>query len=417
LFQITLESSDDPQVIFEVLNHRGVPLDAADLIKNLLFQTLDIEGHRSQADELLMSSWLPLDKAPWRGEVTTGRVRRKLIDLLLAYWLTIRTGDEVAVEHLFADFKKWMQQSGENASDVIRSIRHYADTMLLLRSLPEIDPTSQLIDRMEATQTTTPWPLLLYIYGNEMISAAQRERSAMAIDSFLMRRAVCRLTAQDYNRLFLQVLSSAKLSDPQFVGEEIESALLAQTADSRRWPTDEEFIASLTQPNIFNFLVRARLKAVLVGVKNHLRTDKTEPGPLLRSGDPKLNIEHLLPQAWEKTWPLSVDPIDETYQEHLRRRLSAVHQLGNLTLTTTKLNPSLSNKPWAAKKKDITKHSLLRLTTSSVLTAPETNTILSDEGWSSLWDEERIARRSDWIAKQALMTWPRHAIVTISKES
>lgn len=47
LVQITLESNDDPQVIFEVLNHRGVPLDAADLVKNLLFQELDSNGHPS----------------------------------------------------------------------------------------------------------------------------------------------------------------------------------------------------------------------------------------------------------------------------------------------------------------------------------------------------------------------------------
>jgi hypothetical protein len=407
LVQITLESNDDPQVIFEVLNHRGVPLDAADLVKNLLFQALDTKGHSSLADELLMNSWLPLDKTPWRGDVTTGRIKRKLIDLLLSYWLTIRTGNEVVVEHLFADFKKWLHESGEDAAEVIRSIRHYADRMLAIRALPDTDPTAQLVDRMEATQTTTPWPLLLYLHGNDQIPDAQRDRAAKAIDSFLMRRAACRLTTKDYNRLFLQVLAAAHASDPGCAGDAVKDTLLGQMAESRKWPIDDEFVASLTQSNVFNLLVRARLKAVLVGVENHLRTDKTEPGPLLKSADLKLNIEHLLPQSWEKTWPLDNDPSDEYYDEHLRRRRDAVHQLGNLTLTTTKLNPSLSNKPWKQKRKDIQEHSLLRLTTASVLTAPDSVDGMEDDAWASKWDEERIKVRGGWLADQALLAWPR----------
>ncbi|MFD0393624.1 hypothetical protein ACFQ3Z_18970 [Streptomyces nogalater] len=59
-----------------------------------------------------MNAWLPLDAEPWRGQVTTGRIRRALIDLLLAYWLTVQKRQDVLVEHLFADFKKWLPESG-----------------------------------------------------------------------------------------------------------------------------------------------------------------------------------------------------------------------------------------------------------------------------------------------------------------
>ena len=33
---VFLDTRDDPQVIFEALNYKGVPLDATDLVKNLL---------------------------------------------------------------------------------------------------------------------------------------------------------------------------------------------------------------------------------------------------------------------------------------------------------------------------------------------------------------------------------------------
>ncbi|MEJ7839149.1 MAG: DUF262 domain-containing protein [Thermomicrobiales bacterium] len=106
LVQIILDVNDDPQVIFEVLNHRGVPLDAADLVKNLLFQQFEIGGKPKFADDLLLNVWGDLDHLkPWREEVTTGRFKRKRIDVLLSYWLTIETGKEVVIEHLFADFK------------------------------------------------------------------------------------------------------------------------------------------------------------------------------------------------------------------------------------------------------------------------------------------------------------------------
>jgi hypothetical protein len=221
-----------------------------------------------------------------------------------------------------------------------------------------------------------------------------------------MRRAVCRWSTKDYNRLFLQVLSAAKASDPEHAGRAIEDALLDQTADSRRWPTDAEFAESLTQPNIFNLLIRARLKALLVGLDNHLRSDKTEPSPWFLSRDPRLNIEHVMPQSWEKNWPLDAVPSGPDYDEQLARRRDAVNRLGNLTLTTNKMNPSLSNKAWKQKKRELSKHTLVGLTRLSVINAPEVLT-MDDETWASVWDEERITLRGRWLAEQALRVWPR----------
>lgn len=409
LVQITLEPNDDPQVIFEVLNHRGVPLDAADLIKNLLFQQLEHSGKSREADKLLMDEWLPLDRNPWREDVTTGRIRRKRIDLLLAYWLTIETGEEVLVEHLFSDFKKWLLGTHQDAAAVIRSIRHYADRMNHLRTLPLSDPTGQLRDRMEATQTSTPWPLLLYLYANDEIPLEQKQVAARAIDSFLMRRAICRWTGKDYNRLFLSVLAAAKATDPAVAGEAIVQALLSQQADARRWPTDAEFSEAMLVPNIFHTVTRARLKSLLVGMEHHLHTDKTEPTVMLSSGESSLNIEHILPQSWQKTWPLDAAPGDDDYEAVRQRRDQSVHQLGNLTLTTTKLNPSLSNRPWKEKKKDLEKYSVLRLTRASVLTAPDPVSAIDEQEWSASWDERRIKTRSEWLCGLALRVWSRPA--------
>ncbi len=405
LVQISLEQSDDPQVIFEVLNHRGVPLDAADLVKNLLFQQLVHKGMASKADTLLMDEWLPLDKKPWREEIARGRVRRKRIDLLLSYWLTIETIEEVPVEHLFSDFKKWLLGDQHDVTEVIRSIRHYADRMEELRHLPLSDPIGQVLDRMEAAQATTPWPVLLYLWANEAVPMDQKRLAAAAIDSYLVRRSVCRWTTKDYNRLFLQVLAAAKTAEPQRAGEAVVESLLIQKADSRRWPSDEEFSQALLVPNLFHVVTRARLKSMLLGIEHSLHTGKTEPTELLSYEDGRVNIEHILPQKWEKHWPLGAALGEEDFDSLLERRQTAIHSLGNLTITTSKLNPSMSNKPWDAKRKELQKHSLLRITTASVLTAPDSASEAMEYEWTDRWDEDRIERRGHWLRDQALCVW------------
>lgn len=401
LVHIVLDPNDDPQVIFEALNHRGVPLDAADLIKNLLFQIVDTQGDHKRANDLLMKGWLPLDDSPWRDEIATGRIKRSRVDILLSYWLAIQSRQEVTVDHLFADFKAWMATSKAAAADVILDIRHYANTFWEILHLSGLDPAAVLLDRMAATSTTTPWPVILYLYGNADIPSQQRNRAIRAIDSFLMRRGICRLSTGDYNRLFLQVLTTVMESAPTEAGHAVEHSLAAQEAESRRWPKDAEFSSALRNEPLYTSLNRARLKALLVGIENHLRTGKTEPGPALPSAERKLTIEHLLPQAWEKHWPLP----DDADESRMLLRTSSIHKLGNLTLLTSKLNPSVSNREWEYKKKEIHRHSLLRLTTSSVLSVPTGITAFDDVSWTEEWNEERIRVRGDLLTDLALELW------------
>ena len=404
--QIVLEKTDDPQVIFEALNHRGVPLDAADLVKNLLFQTLDQQGNHHAADTLLMEQWLPLDSDVWRTEVTTGRIRRAQVDVLLSYFLTIATGDEVPIERLFAEFKAWIAETKGDARDIITSVRRHADSYLDLKAMPLDSPVGQLVDVLEATQTTTPWPVLLFLRESG-VPEDQLDLAATAIASFLMRRNVCDLTTKDYNRLFLQVLNQTLSAPARSAGQAVVNALEQQKADARYWPDDAEFRKALLADDLYRRVVRARLKCLLVGLENYLRTEKSEYQQPLRARDSSLNIEHVLPQQWEKSWALP-----DASEARLERRRMAVHRLGNLTVTTTKMNPALSNRAWPEKRKGLQSHSLARLTTASILSAPDQ--VDPDGTWPADWDEDRISQRGAWLANLAVAAWPRLAWSHIS---
>ena len=400
---IFLDAKDDPQVIFEALNHRGVRLDAADLVKNLLFQMLDRQGDHHLERELLNEYWSVLDSGHWREEVTTGRIKRVRVDILLAYWLSAQRGEESSVEHLFEDVKRWMRSSQSRAADVIRGIRVYADTMDRLQSLSMTSPIAQVLDRLEATSTTTPWPLILFLHASPQVPEHQAVIGTLAIDSFLMRRAICRMTTKDYNRLFGTLLGEIKSGDPSETGNLLAAALASQTADSRIWPDDPAFAAGLMNPNLYNDVVRARLRALLVGLENHLITRKSEPTAPHRAATKMFSIEHVMPVKWETNWPLPLDATDDDTTQ----RYQALHRLGNLTLVTKSLNSTLSNDPWSSKRHTLRTHSLARLTTGSILTFPDGVHTYTQDEWVATWDEERMRLRELALVRAALRAWPR----------
>jgi hypothetical protein len=86
-------------------------------------------------------------------------------------------------------------------------------------------------------------------------------------------------------------------------------------------------------------------------------------------------------------------------------RAASIHKLGNLTLLTTKLNPSVGNREWEHKKNEIRRHSLMRLTTSSVLSVPPGVTEFDYASCTEEWNEERIRVRGELLTDLALEVW------------
>jgi hypothetical protein len=128
-------------------------------------------------------------------------------------------------------------------------------------------------------------------------------------------------------------------------------------------------------------------------------TNKSEVQPL-PSG---LTIEHVMPQAWRNNWPLTAedttdamtgerDPIKEQKSQQRRDRL--VNTLGNLTLITGSLNPSLSNSSWASKRPELLKFSKLNLTQ-----------YFHGQGAED-WNEAAIERRTAYLFDQLARIWP-----------
>src|SRR5690606_24566911 len=399
LVVIDLEMHDDAQVVFETLNSRGTPLDHADLIKNLLFRNAEHAG--ADVDRLYSTYWSPFDQDEWRTEQTTGRITRSRLDVFLTYWLTMRSRREFTASALFKEFERWLLDSSTPTEEVFGELARYAEIYDAIDQHPLHGVEGRFLYRMKVMQTSTPMPLLLYLFGlsDDVLPPERRQPAVRALDSYLMRRAILNPSNRDYNHVFRELVGAAA-QQPDCADESSIKALSALQGDHRQWPRDAEFRAALEQDPLYSRLYRHRVRVLLEALEDELRTDHTEQltAPVGEQLSKKLTIEHVMPQSWRDNWPpLEDDPSEGEERDEL------VHTLGNLTLVTARLNPALGNMPWQDKRQWLAKHSLLRLTHGTLLNPPSST---DRDDWADRWDEHRIRSRGSHLASLALRIWP-----------
>lgn len=387
---IDLDHRDNAQVIFETLNDRGAPLNAIDLVKNLVFQH---EYGGDQAEELYEQHWAWIEDDWWQRKIRLGRLERVQADVFLQHWLQMRLGREVNSDYLFKSFAKMLES---DAPDVKSLIPEFADDARLYQSFtaqPAGSKRREFFDRLQVLNTTTPFPLVLYLFKREGadLSTDDVDSCLATIEDYLVRRMLWRGTAQGYNRLFSELVVAVK-QEPARAPEIIQRRLAAAEGSARLWPRDGDLLPTLTGSRAYGqgAIARHRLIDVLWEVeRRRLRTAKHEH--LERPAH--LQVEHVMPQSWKKNWPLPNG--DGRPAELLEaERDTAVHRLGNLTLVTDKLNPALSNAAWQAKRAGLTQHSLLAMNQQLVEDHPQS------------FDEESIRARGELLARHILSVWP-----------
>lgn len=397
---IDLGTADDAYVIFETLNARGTPLLASDLVKNLVLQTAAREG--LSPDELYGSYWKPFEDRWWREDIRQGRLIRPRVDIFLNYWLVMRLADEVPSHQVFPKFRDLVKDSEDGIEDLVRELRDAGQTY---RSFDAFDPFSKegtFFYRWRTIDAGVTTPLLLWMFsrGDDALTPEARHRALATLESYLVRRMVCRMTTKDYNRIFVDVLDWLEKSEAS-ADEALVRFLAEQDSESRVWPRDRQLSQAFADLPLYRLLTRGRMRMVLEAMEDAQRSPKSEEEHVLRG---KLTIEHIMPQQWEKHWPLA-DASDAEEAAIDRQRL--VHSIGNLTLVTKSLNPSMSNGPWPEKRSALDQHSVLHLNKD----------LLTTWGQSPFGDDQ-IRTRSASLASLAAQIWASpDAAVSASDES
>ncbi|NID05877.1 DUF262 domain-containing protein [Luteibacter jiangsuensis] len=400
---IDLDKDDETQVIFETMNALGEPLLPADLIKNYLFRRASAEKlSEEDVEKLYDEHWAGFEAEPWRAEVKQGRNFRPLVDIFVNHFLSLVTMDEVRSTHLFSEFRRYVEDANRptlnllarpnSAAGHLEQLDRYAQIYLQFAQPKGHPRLATFLARLTAVDTTTVYPFLMFAYGH-LMPDDQVEFDAVleVLESFLMRRMVCGLTAKNYNRLFIDLVKAVDKSKA-ISAAQVATWLSKNSGDSMRFPSDEDFeTAAVTRP-LYNTLRQYKLRSVLEALEAYLQTSKSEAVPLPAG----LTIEHVMPQEWKEHWPLSAEVMTDPgkAQEAASRRDVILNTLGNLTLVTGSLNPALSNAAWQDKRPELLKYSRLNL-----------SRYFHDKE-ADVWNEQAIAKRSSELAMALLAIWP-----------
>lgn len=407
IVRIDLDQEDDPQVIFETLNARGVRLLPGDLVRNYVFLEATRQyGGQDKIQQLYSDYWRTYDEtasaAFWKEYVRQGRLIHPRFELFLFHFLTSqieRADEDIQLSHIYRAFGEWWAAGPSGARDVetaLKIIQRYSLFYQRLFAADDADPVAIFGRRMRIMDVSTVYPLLLFLFVEcEQETVGEIQGIVDDLESYLVRRMVCGLTAKNYNRIFVRLLTDLRHGGI-ISREAVQEQLLSLTGPTGEWPTDEQFRERWLTSKVYENLRQGRVAMVLEAL------EWAQYGPKQEHGRPpsstKYSIEHILPQSpTEADWPLAV-PVnadDQSRQNALLMRETLKHTFGNLTLVTMPMNASLSNGPFDTKRRELINKSTLML-----------NRYFTQHN-VPVWDEAYIRERGERLFELARIIWSR----------
>jgi uncharacterized protein with ParB-like and HNH nuclease domain len=399
LIVLDLDQEDEPQAIFETLNAHGTPLLPADLIKNWLLW--EAARQKVDATPLYETYWRLFDRDHdyWRARVGTGHAARARVDTFLQNWLSKETGDPIPTKHLYDRFLRYAEglrarSEQFQVSDLMASI--HADAL----RFEKIDrPTGNgrfelFLERMKRLNIVVFYPLLLEVMAKAETDSHDADEFGEILESYLVRRLICGAQTRSYGTLALTILKAIRAQNEQSASENLRE-VLTSLGGSDEWPSDEAFQHNWTSRRFYDHFRRDRVLMILQALEHRYQSKNDKSEPLMSFDWSQLQIEHIMPQSWETHWPLPENLAAED-------RKTKIQGIGNLTLVSKKLNPSLSNGPWLdlevgkpGKRSGLHAHTMLMI-----------NRKLLDDH-NDIWSEGAIDKRAGQMFADAIKIWPR----------
>ncbi|WP_418191941.1 DUF262 domain-containing protein [Alistipes sp.] len=404
--EIGLLQQDDPQMIFETMNGRGAKLTETDLIRNYIFMRAN--SNQENLDQIYEDYWDEFDDPSsafkWHDQTSRGRYYESYLQFFMIDYLTIKLMSDVRYDQVFYQYKSFIINNScfDSVKDELRELNKYSQIYKRLSVPKGTSSFDKLAKRLIDMGISTVNPLILYVEGDDQISIETKNKIYQYLDSYLTRRLLCGYTIKNYNKVFIDYL---KFLTQHKDADEFKQMLLEKTSDTNVWPRDNMLHEKILNRPIYIDEKSRSIVNILLEIEISTRGSKQEKVAFINDG---LTIEHLLPQNWFENWPLDDEFIteedfniaihavmtesDENGKYHkIINRNRMLHTLGNLTLLTNALNPSVSNSSYDIKKQEITKHSTLLL-----------NSYYMDR---STWDENEISIRGKYLYNQIKNIW------------
>ena len=367
LVSITLNDDDDPYLVFESLNAKGMQLTAADLIRNYLFMKI----HPDQQDELNERYWMPMQSA--------------LGDSLTAFiWhYLMRNGGNVPLSDVYLSFRK--ATAGREVPAVLAELARYAPTYARMLH-PELETqrpaVQRALRRLHRTRLTVAYPLIMRFYDQVRHGGHMAEALLLAVlevlENYALRGFMARRGTGGANKSMQTLASRTNLLDqqPEALLADIRAYLATQN-----YPSDADVRTALQEQPLYHHAGErhTRTKLLLDTLEADLSGKET-----VTLGT--LSIEHVMPQTLTPAWR------EQLGEDAERNHQLLLHTLGNLTLTG--YNSELSNSSFAVKQK---------------LYAESNVSLNADLAKAQAWNVAAIRERGRRLAQRVLDRYPSFA--------
>ena len=371
---------DNPQLIFESLNSKGVQLSPADLIRNYVLMGQE----RNFQNKLYETYWYPMEQR-FETEYT------KQFDRFIEAYLTLKSGfiglSTRNKEGVYESFKKYVndKKHPKALEETIAEIDHYSGHYVHIVLLKEEDSDIktcfediQALGDIPGINIEVVFPFLLAVYEAYMqrqIEKAEMIEILRLTESYIFRRAVCGVGTRDSGPNFAALAVIMMFVDKNSYLQGLKAVLT--------FPSDHEFqreflTKKVYQPDTPNYLCNYLLRKL----ENYERKEKGEEP--IREG---YTIEHVMPQTLSDSeeWKVELgENWENVYKDYL-------HTIGNLTLISTRDNSKLGNRSFTEKKLLVFLNSPLCLDRSIAE--------------AERWDEDAIVKRVDELFQTALKIW------------
>ncbi|UOR31278.1 DUF262 and DUF1524 domain-containing protein [Helicobacter pylori] len=359
---ISLEKKDDPQLVFESMNSKGMELAQTDLIRNYIVMETEIEKQEGFYNKY------------WRAMEEEFKQNKKWFDRFVRHYLTIKTREISNINKVYVALKDYRQKEGIGIEDLLKDLQKYCGYFCQIAFKKETDKDlNKALGFLVDLEMDVVYPLLLELYSDYsdgVLSKDDFRCSIALIESYICRRAVCGLGTNSLNKVFPSFTKHIQ-KDEYFKSLEAHFGYLT---NNQRFPNNDEF------KNLFITIDFYHFKKNRYFFERLEKFDTKEP-----VDTEKCTTEHIMPQKlmdeWERDLGENFQAIHDKY----------LHTIGNLTLTG--YNQEYINNSFQ-EKRDMEKgfkDSPLRL----------------NQGLRDLesFGEEEIKKRANDLADLALKIW------------
>ncbi|OKB25938.1 hypothetical protein AOD74_0204000 [Helicobacter pylori] len=363
IVEIALEKGkDDPQLIFESMNSKGIELVQTDLIRNYIVMETEIEKQEGFYNKY------------WRAMEEEFKQNEKWFDRFVRHYLTIKTREIPNINKVYVALKDYRQKERIGIEDLLKDLQKYCGYFCQIAFKKEADKDlNKALGFLVDLEMDVVYPLLLELYSDYsdgVLSKADFIPIIALIESYICRRAVCGLGTNSLNKVFPSFTKHIQ-KDEYFKSLEAHFGYLTE---KQRFPNNDEFRNLFITIDFYKFKKREYFFERLENFERKERVYTHE-----------YTIEHIMPQKLKEEWKKD---LGENFQEIHDKYL---HTIGNLTLTG--YNSDYSNKSFQ-EKRDMEKgfkDSPLRL----------------NQGLRDLesFGEEEIKKRANDLADLALKIW------------